>query len=407
MLVKMKKYKFYYSIVDSYPAFRVDVIDLFRSLGQLGNVEVEWFMTSGKPTSKTQVLMGVEKVHLPIKLAGRLPIMKVINKVFYWVFDIFGLLNGAFKNISLFQTRDKYFASLFALLIARLKGVKYTYWCSYPFPEQDLEHARNASGFKRLVYTITGYWGFFVLYKIVIPLSDHAFVQSEQMRNDMAKYGIKPEKMTPVPMGVPNRIFDIDTSRILIKPKQFAYVGTLAAIRRMHVLIEAFAEVVKHYPDATLVIVGDGIVPADRLGLEQQADQLGLGHAVIFTGFVPIDMAWEIAATSQCCISPFFPTKVLASTSPTKLVEYMALGRPVVCNDHPEQKQIIETSGAGLCVPWGVQAFADAMIWVLENPDQAEQMAKKGPDWVRKNRIYSVIAEQVWHAYEAVLSEKR
>jgi len=405
MLVKMKKYKFYYSIVDSYPAFRVDVIDLFRSLGQLGNVEVEWFMTSGKPTSKTQVLMGAEKVHLPIKLAGRLPIMKVINKVFYWVFDIFGLLNGAFKNISLFQTRDKYFASLFALLIARLKGVKYTYWCSYPFPEQDLEHARNASGFKRLVYTITGYWGFFVLYKIVIPLSDHAFVQSEQMRSDMTKYGIKPEKMTPVPMGVPNRIFDIDTSCILIKPKQFAYVGTLAAIRRMHVLIEAFVEVVKHYPDATLVIVGDGIVPADRLGLEQQADQLGLSHAVTFTGFVSIDMAWEIAAASQCCISPFFPTKVLASTSPTKLVEYMALGRPVVCNDHPEQKQIIEASGAGLCVPWGMKAFADAMIWMLENPDHAEQMAKKGPDWVRKNRTYSVIAENVWPVYQRILKQ--
>ncbi|MGZ8270519.1 MAG: glycosyltransferase family 4 protein [Methylophilus sp.] len=401
----MKKYKFYYSIVDSYPAFRVDVIDLFRSLSQLGNIEVEWFMTSGKPTSKTQVLMGAEKVHLPIKLAGRLPIIKVINKVFYWVFDIFGLLNGAFKNISLFQTRDKYFASLFALLIARLKGVKYTYWCSYPFPEQDLEHARNAAGFKRLVYTITGYWGFFVLYKIVIPLSDHAFVQSEQMRSDMTKYGIKPEKMTPVPMGVPNRIFDIDTSRILIKPKQFAYVGTLAAIRRMHVLVEAFAEVVKHYPDARLMIVGDGIVPTDRLGLEQQADQLGLSHAVTFTGFVSIDMAWEIAATSQCCISPFFPTKVLASTSPTKLVEYMALGRPVVCNDHPEQKQIIEASGAGLCVPWGVQAFADAMIWMLENPDQAEQMAKKGPDWVRKNRTYSVIAENVWQVYQGILKQ--
>lgn len=103
----MKKNKFYYSIVDSYPAFRVDVIDLFRSLGQLGDVEVEWFMTSGKPTSKTQVLMGIEKVHLPLKLTGRLPIIKVINKIFYWVFDIFGLLKGAFKNINLFQTDRK------------------------------------------------------------------------------------------------------------------------------------------------------------------------------------------------------------------------------------------------------------------------------------------------------------
>jgi glycosyltransferase involved in cell wall biosynthesis len=77
----------------------------------------------------------------------------------------------------------------------------------------------------------------------------------------------------------------------------------------------------------------------------------------------------------------------------------------VVCNDHPEQKQIIEASGAGLCVPWGVQAFADAMIWMLENPDHAEKMAKKGPDWVRKNRTYSVIAENVWQVYQRILKQ--
>ncbi len=43
--------------------------------------------------------------------------------------------------------------------------------------------------------------------------------------------------------------------------------------------------------------------------------------------------------------------EILRAASPTKLVEYMAMGKAVVANDHPEQKRVIEESGAGYCVP--------------------------------------------------------
>jgi glycosyltransferase involved in cell wall biosynthesis len=81
----------------------------------------------------------------------------------------------------------------------------------------------------------------------------------------------------------------------------------------------------------------------------------------------------------------------------------MALGRPVVCNNHPEQSEIIRQSGAGLCVDWGVKTFADAMIWMIEHPDQADAMGAKGPSWVRENRTYSIIAKNVMQNYQEIL----
>jgi glycosyltransferase involved in cell wall biosynthesis len=128
-----------------------------------------------------------------------------------------------------------------------------------------------------------------------------------------------------------------------------------------------------------------------------------LADVVQFTGFVPIEKAWSYAASAAVCMSPFYPTPVLNSASPTKLVEYLALGRPVVCNNHPEQSEIIKESGAGLCVNWGAQAFADAMVWMLEHPDEAETMAAKGPAWVAANRTYPIIAENVWRKYQELL----
>jgi glycosyltransferase involved in cell wall biosynthesis len=150
-------------------------------------------------------------------------------------------------------------------------------------------------------------------------------------------------------------------------------------------------------------MVGDGDHAHERRDLEQRAASLGLGKSVRFTGFVPIEDAWSFAASAAVCISPFFPTKVLASTSPTKLVEYLAMGRPVVCNDHPEQSAIMRESEAGICVAWNVDEFADAIARLLEHPSEAEAMGAKGPAWVAANRTYPIIAEMVSRRYQSLL----
>ena len=100
-------------------------------------------------------------------------------------------------------------------------------------------------------------------------------------------------------------------------------------------------------------------------------------------------------AEADVCASPFHPTPVLRSTSPTKLVEYMALGKAVVANDHPEQRRVIDDSGAGLCVPYEEQAFAAAIVTLLKNPEIARAMGERGRRYAMENRSYTVIADAV------------
>ena len=91
--------------------------------------------------------------------------------------------------------------------------------------------------------------------------------------------------------------------------------------------------------------------------LQNEAKRLGIDHAVTFTGFLPQREAWQYVEKADVCVSPILPTPILNCGSPTKLLEYMAMGKASVANDHPEQQQIISESKAGICVPYDEKAF--------------------------------------------------
>lgn len=402
---KSKKIKLYYSIPEQYPPFRVDISELFsKSLVDKG-LNITWYMSASDENHQLhQVRYYGQRCFLPPRYQSSGAGIKVINKILYWLYDIYLLGMNSAKEYDFIQVRDKYIASAFGLIFSRITGKKFIYWCSYPYPEHTLEMAESSRGIKRLLLKLQGQAAKFILYRIIIKFSDYTFVQSDQMLSEIKKLGIQEKKMTPVPMGVPERLLDwVNTKSIPVNPKTVVYLGTLAAVRRLHTIIEAFLKVVDRHPDAKLIMVGEGTTPLERLELEQYAIEFGIEKNVIFTGFVPIDKAWEIAASGAVCLSPIYPTKTLNVGSPTKLIEYLALGRPVVCNNHPEQSMIIQESGAGLCVDWSVQAFAEAITFMLDNMPQAESMASKGPAWVQKNRTYTNIANQVWEKYQALL----
>jgi glycosyltransferase involved in cell wall biosynthesis len=152
--------------------------------------------------------------------------------------------------------------------------------------------------------------------------------------------------------------------------------------------------------------VGDGPLQSDRQAVEKESSRLGLSDAVTITGFLPMEQAWEWVKRSDICFSPFYPVPVLLSTSPTKLIEYMAMAKCIVANEHPEQYQIMKASGVGRCVSWSEQAFADEVCYLLDDPERARMMAAKGPAWVRENRTYDVIANLVESKYQELLEQK-
>ncbi|MEP6546189.1 MAG: glycosyltransferase family 4 protein [Gammaproteobacteria bacterium] len=386
---------------DTFPPTRVDVAVLFGTeLAQRGH-QVDWVLQSETrcPRSYVTVWGGgrawVGATDLGTSLYHRLRkhTLGLVNDLR----QIVRLRGGEYDAI---EIKDKFLAGAVASVASRLCGVRFIYWLSYPFPESYLLRAADGTARYPFLYRVRGLIFKWLLYRWLLPAADHVFVQSEQMRADVAAEGISLAKLTAVPMGISaelcaplrppavRRVMPANVPCVL-------YLGTLVQVRRLDFLIRAFARVRNAVPAALLYVVGRGDEPEDEAFLEREVARLGLEDAVVFVGQMPQAQALDYVAEADVCTSPFHPTPILRSTSPTKLIEYMALGKAVVANDHPEQKRVIEESGAGLCVPYDEAAFAHAIVTLLENPEMARHMGERGHRYAVEHRSYRVIADLV------------
>ena len=150
--------------------------------------------------------------------------------------------------------------------------------------------------------------------------------------------------------------------------------------------------------------MGKGENPEDEQLLHDEIARLGLTSAVELVGQIPLKDVFPEIANSTVCVSPYYPSWILNSTSPTKLIEYMAMGKPVVGNDHPEQTQVLEASGGGLTAPWDAEQFGDRCAQLLADPRRGAEMGRAGRLWVEQNRTNKHLADVVQTTYQRILA---
>jgi glycosyltransferase involved in cell wall biosynthesis len=181
------------------------------------------------------------------------------------------------------------------------------------------------------------------------------------------------------------------------------YLGALDRSRRLDVLLQVFAAVRLQAPDTALLMIGRASEPADEAWLKREAELLGVTDHVVWAGWLPMQTAWSYAKSAHIGLSPIPPGRLFDISSPTKAVEYLALGLPVVGNDIPDQAEVITRSGAGVCVPFDVDLFAQAVVDLLADPGRCLDLAARGPAYVIRHRSYEVLAALVAERYRGLV----
>jgi glycosyltransferase involved in cell wall biosynthesis len=398
---------------DPFPAFRSDVEVLFgRELLSRGH-EIDLVMQAARETETT----GARSWHGRTVWVGPtdsgntfLPRLRRQCLAVWHDFRSLGRVQA--HDYDAVQVRDKFLIAAALSFIAHRRGLKFFYWLSFPVPESELLRVRERTARYPLMSFVRGVAFGWLLYRWILPHCDHAFVQSEQMRHDIAAHGIDPRKLTAVPMGI--AVSDVQAPRLAVRPEHaarsstltLAYLGTLNAQRRLEMLVDMLAALLQAGLAVRLLMVGGDSEELDgRARLEHRATQLGVFEHMEITGFLPREVALARMRGADVGLSPFFPTPVLRSTSPTKLVEYLALGLPVVANTHPEQRRVLRDSGAGICVPWGARYFARGVAWLAgRTPEERDRMGERGRQWVLAHRTYGKIADELEGKYLELLS---
>lgn len=89
---------------------------------------------------------------------------------------------------------------------------------------------------------------------------------------------------------------------------------------------------------------------------------------------------------------------------PVKLFEYMAAGLPVIASDFPLWRDIIEDANCGIMVePFNTNALATSIQWLIEHPEEAEEMGKRGQKAVISKYNWGKEAEKLLELYKKIL----
>ena len=86
---------------------------------------------------------------------------------------------------------------------------------------------------------------------------------------------------------------------------------------------------------------------------------------------------------------------------PNKLFEYMACRIPVIASDFPEIRKVVEELNCGILVdPTDTQEITDAILWLLENPEEANQMGENGRRAVEETYNWENMEKRLFKVYE-------
>ena len=124
-------------------------------------------------------------------------------------------------------------------------------------------------------------------------------------------------------------------------------------------------------------------------------------------GFVDREGVRAMVARSMAGLVVLHPTINYIDALPVKMFEYMSAGIPVIASNFPPWKEIIEGAKCGLCVdPLDPGEIAGAIQFIVEHPEEAEQMGKNGRRAVERRYNWEMGEKKLLEFYSGLAHSK-
>ncbi len=259
------------------------------------------------------------------------------------------------------------FARLFgAQCICEVNGEPVPPWC--------------ASGLRsRMTHTLAAF---------TLRHCDRVVVLTDGLRSLVqSQYGVSPDRVVLLPSGSDTEVFRPKEMSLCRQEEQLdpacqyiGFVGSFYRYQGLATLLEAFARIHARRPSTRLLMIGEGEQAATLLA---QATQRGLSSWITWAGRVEYTSVPTWIGAMDVCVAPFCGDR--GETSPVKLFDYLACGRPVVASAIPSVTALFSrANGVVLVQPDQIDALADAVLDLLARPDEAGRLGREGRVFVEQ-----------------------
>jgi glycosyltransferase involved in cell wall biosynthesis len=318
--------------------------------------------------AKNEIIGGSRVVRLPIRhVYGRRGLGMLVE---YLGFSLVATIQVArlaarhrYKIIHIHNPPD--FLAI-AALIPRLRGAKVIFDVHDLAPDMFQWRFEGRPGvkiFERILRRIE---------RSVARMSDHVLTVHEPYKEELARRGVPSEKISVVLNTVPEDLLPNGDVTRSGDGFRVVYHGTITPHYGVETLVEALARASEDIPALTLDIYGEG----DSLErVRTRTRELGLEDRVEFHPFMNQRDVLAAVAGASVGVVPNLPIPINRFALSTKLLEYVALGIPVVSSDLPTMRVHFTDDEIRYFEAGNPAALAEALVQAYRDPVAARQRA--------------------------------
>lgn len=174
-------------------------------------------------------------------------------------------------------------------------------------------------------------------------------------------------------------------------------IGRIAPLKGHSDLLRAFKELLRQFPNARLLIIGDG---SDRALIEAQAEALGLRGQVVFTGLVAPSEVPRYTGIMDC-VAHLSYREALSRALPQGL----AAGKPVIAYDFDGADEVCLEGETGFLVRTGdVAGVTRRLEQLAADPLLRRRLGQRGQEIVREQFPVEKMVDQLYQLYMKLLA---
>lgn len=280
----------------------------------------------------------------------------------------------------------------------RLLGTKYIFDHHDANPELYVSKYQNRGALYKVLVTLE---------KLSYRHSDVVMATNESYRAMAISRGrIRPENVFVVRNGPDLQTFKPvapSPARKHEKPFLVGYVGNMNFQDGLDILLD----VAKHVKDmgrsdVHFTCVGRG---PELKKLRQMVQDMGLAETVDFTGRVSDEDLIEILSTADVCVNPDRPSEMNDVSTMIKIMEYMALGKPIVQFESKEGRFSAQQASLYASKNGGVADFAEKIVWLLDRPEERRAMGEFGRKRIEEELAWRYSVPNLLAAYRQALND--
>lgn len=252
------------------------------------------------------------------------------------------------------------------------------------------------------------------LYKILVWLEKQTYRFSDVLIATNTSYkelavkrgGMAPENVFVVRNGPDRTGFKpVPPNPARKNGKQYlvGYVGNMSVQDGLDILLDVALHIKDSgRRDIFFTCVGGG---TELNKLKTMVEEKGLLDTVCFTGRVSDQELLEVLSTADLCVNPDRPSEMNDISTMIKIMEYMALGKPIVQFDATEGRFSAQEASLYADKNAGVADFAAKIIWLLDRPDERAKMGAYGRKRIEEQLAWEYSVPELLAAYKCALQK--